>query len=130
MNPEADKLRREIANAEKGIAKLYVQARDLQPQQRQIIEHQIKGVEGKVRDMRIKLASLNDRFDIPCPHCQTLMPHSFQFCRVCIQELSSALYIRLKTAVGFHHHKRVSDSFLEEAMKAAGGYLKQHSSAL
>lgn len=130
MSAEADKLRKEIADADKGIAKLYEQAQDLAPGQRQMVEHQIKRVEGTVRGMRIKLASLDDRSDVPCPHCKTPMPRGFQFCRPCIQELPAKLYMRLKSAVGFHHHKRVSDSFLEDAMKAACSYLKQHSSAV
>lgn len=130
MSAEADKLRKEISDAEKSIAKLYAQARDLQPQQRQMVEHQIKRVEGTVRDMRIKLASLDDRGDVPCPHCKTPMPRGFEFCRPCIRELPAKLYIRLKSAVGFHHHKLVPDSFLKEAMKAARSHLKQHSSAV
>lgn len=130
MSAETDKLRKEISDADKSIAKLYAQTRELAPQQRQIVEHQIKRVEGSVRDMRIKLASMDDRGDVPCPHCQTPMPRGFQFCRPCIMELPARLYIRLKSAVGFHHHGRVSDSFLEEAMKAARSHLKQHSSAV
>jgi len=130
VNAEADKLRKEIADADKSIAHLYAQAKSLEPRQREMIEHQIKRVEGTVRDMRIKLASLDDRSDVLCPHCQTKMPRGFQFCRPCIQDLSAALYIRLKNAVGLHHHKKVSDSFLKNAMDAALGYLKQHSSAV
>lgn len=130
MSAEADKLRREIADADKSIAKLYAQAKGLAPQQRQMVEHQIQRVESTVRDMRIKLASLDDRSDVPCPHCQTPMPRGFQFCRPCIQELPAKLYIRLKNAVGLHHHHKVSDSFLEASMKAASSHLKQHSSAV
>ncbi len=130
MSAEADKLRKEITDADKSIAKLYEQAKDLAPAQRQMVEHQIKRVEGTVRDMRIKLAGMDDRSDVLCPHCKTKMPRGFQFCRPCIPELPSKLYIRLKSAVGFHHHKRVSDSFLKDAMDAAHGHLKQHSSAV
>lgn len=130
MNADADKLRKEISEADKRIAQLYAQAKTLEPQQREIVEHQIKRVEGTVRDMRIKLASLDDRSDVPCPHCLTPMPRGFEFCRPCIRELPFKLYVRLKSAVGFHHHKLVSDSFLQEAMKAAHSHLKQHSSAV
>jgi predicted nucleic acid-binding Zn-ribbon protein len=130
VSAEADKLSREINDADKRIAQLYAQAKSLEPQQREIVEHQIKRVEGAVRDMRIKLASLHDRSDVPCPHCKTKMPYGFQFCRPCIQDLPFKLYVRLKSAVGFHHHKLVSDSFLQDAMDAAISHLKQHSSAV
>ena len=130
MSAESDKLRKEITDADKRIDQLYAQAKELAPQQRQIVEHRIKRVDGSVRTMRINLAAMQDHSDVPCPHCRTPMPRGFQFCRPCIQELSSKLYIRLKGAVGFHHHQLVSDSFLQEAMGAALGYLKQHSSAV
>lgn len=130
MSMEADKLRTDIATAERRLAELEAKACQLSAHQRSQVEHQIARAKDTVRDMRIKLASIDPQADRPCPNCKALMPHSFEFCRVCIRELPLKLYARLKGAVGLAHHKYVTAPYLDNARAAALSHLKQHSSAL
>ena len=125
MNPEADKLRAEIAKAEARLAEL-----ERRPGLTEAVCFQIDKARAGVRDMRIRLAGMTERSDQPCPHCRTLMPCGFTFCRACIRELPFKLYARLKGAIGLHHHKLVSGEYLHAAYTAALSHLQQHSSAI
>lgn len=125
MNPEADKLRKEITDADKRIADL-----EKRPGLTDVIRHQIDKAKDGVRDMRIRLAGMDERADTACRHCGTRVPYSFLFCRACIRELPLKLYALLKGAVGFHHHKLISDTQLQQAIDAASSHLRQHSSAI
>lgn len=62
MSAEADKLRAEIATADKRIADL-----EKSPGLTSTIKHQIDKAKDAVRDLRIKLAGMKDHRDIPCP---------------------------------------------------------------
>lgn len=130
MSAEADKLRADIAAADLRLSYMEAQACHLPAHQRSQVTHQITRAKDTVRDMRIKLASLDPQADRPCPNCAMQMPHSFEFCRICIRELPFKLYAYLKGAVGLAHHNYVPESYLDKARAAALSHLKQFSSAL
>ncbi len=125
MNPEADKLRAEIATAEQALAAL-----EKRPGLTKAALHQIEKVKNGIRDMRINLAAMKDHRDVRCPNCAELMPHSFFVCRPCMREVPFPLYVRLKGAEGFHHHGLISDEPLNAARAAVLSHLKQHSTAI
>lgn len=130
MSMEADKLRTDITTAARRLVDLEARACQLSAQHRAQVEHQITRAKDTLRDMRIKLASLDPQADRPCPNCTALMPHSFEFCRVCIREIPLKLYALLKGAVGLAHHNYVPASYLDNARAKALSHLKQHSSAI
>lgn len=125
MNAEADKLKADIATADRRIAEL-----ESRPGLTAAVQHQIQKAKAAVRDLRIKLAGMQDMRDIPCPNCRELMPHSFFLCRPCMREVPFKLYVRLVGARGFHHHGLISDAALADIQKTVLSHLKQHSSAI
>ncbi|MFZ2279282.1 MAG: hypothetical protein WAW39_15930 [Prosthecobacter sp.] len=125
MNAEADKLRAEITAADKRISDL-----EKRPGLTATVKHQIEKAKDVVRDMRIKLAGMQDHRDIPYPNCRELMPHSFFICRPCMLEVPFKLYVRLVGARGFHHHGLISDAALAETHQAVLSHLRQHSTAI
>jgi ribosomal protein S14 len=129
MSTEADKLRAEIATAERSLAELEART-DVPHAQRMQMQFQIKRVKDMLRTQRIHLAAMQDHRDVRCPNCHELMPHSFFICRPCMREVPVSLYIRLKGAIGFHHHGLIPDAQLAEIKKAVLSHLKQHGTAV
>ncbi len=130
MISEAAKLRADIATAEQRITQFYAQSAALAPQHRSPVHYQIKRLDGSLRDMRIKLASLSDLSDNRCPHCAGLKTHSFLVCMPCWRDVPFKLWAAFKGAEGLHHHGKVGDGYLAEARGGEISHLKQHSTAI
>lgn len=125
MSAEAATLRAQIAAAETRLADL-----ERRPGLTPAIRLQIDKAKDGLRDMRIQLAALTPIKTSPCAHCLTPGPPAWFLCRACMQELPLKLYTHLVGAIGFHHHKLISDAALTEHQQRALSYLKQHSSAI
>jgi hypothetical protein len=139
VSSEAGKLRAEIATADKRLAELEAQACKLAPQQRDLVEHQITRAKATVRDMRIKLASLEDRKSA-CPVCDGVTPPGWLVCEACSGETPAKLHNAWQCA-SHHAHARRSNSYPAADIALAEGneqraalavisHLKQHGSAL
>lgn len=139
MSTEANQLRAEITAAELGIAKLKRNASIAAPKHAQMVSHQIKGVEDKLRDMRIRLAGMTDRRNV-CPVCDYTTPPGWLVCEGCALEVPIQLKIAYDGAFGLAHARRANRyppadiAQCEEnerlARAAIISHLKQHGSAL
>lgn len=134
MNAEADKLRAEIATADKAIAAL-----ESRPGLTAVVRHQIAKTKDSVRDMRIKLAGLEDRKSA-CPICDGVTPPGWLVCEACSLEVPVKLKMAYDTAYGIAHARRANDypapeiAYRDEqarlAKQAILSHLKQHSTAI
>jgi hypothetical protein len=139
MSTEADTLRAEIAAAESGVAKLWRNASHAAPKHRASVAHQIKLVEDKLRDMRIKLAGMEDRRGL-CPACDYPTPPGWEVCEGCAPEVPIKLQIAFEGAYGIAHARRANqyppaeiarcDENVRLARLAILSHLKQHGSAI
>jgi hypothetical protein len=134
MNAEADKLRAEIATADKAIAEM-----ESRPGLTAAVKHQIDKVKGSVRDMRIQLAGLEDRKSA-CPICDGVTPPGWLVCEACSLEVPVKLKLAYDTAYGIAHARRANNypapeiAYRDEqarlAKQAIISHLKQHGNAL
>lgn len=137
MNTEADQLRADIAAAEKQLQE--VESRSIPKAQLAQVQHQIKIAKDGLRNMRIKLASLEDRKNV-CPVCAATTPPGWLLCEPCNREVPAKLHMQWKCASS-HAHAAVSNKKPAALIAAAQAteksaasliiaHLKQHGSAL
>lgn len=132
MSTKAAKLRAEIATAEKRLADL-----ESRPGLTAAIWHQIDKAKDGLRDMRIKLASLEPRSTPPCRICGGKVPPAWLVCEACTREVPGRLMIAWKSASHNHHaaaaNKQPTVQLAERerlAAEAIFSHLRQHSSAI
>lgn len=137
MKSEADQLRAEIATAEERLA--VIESRPVPKAQLSAVKHQINLAKKGLRDMRIKLASLEDRTNT-CPVCAATTPQGWLVCEACSREVPAKMHTEWQCARG-HAHAAVSNkkpasriAAAQAAEKSAAeliiSHLKQHGSAL
>lgn len=139
MSAEADKLRAEIKAAEEAIEKLSNQLAKVPAEHRDFVDHQIERVKDQVRDMKIKLASIEDRKNV-CPVCQETTPPGWLWCVACHREVPTALWLTWKCASHHAHARRANkaepasiaqhDENERRAAADINSHLRQHGSAL
>jgi hypothetical protein len=123
VSAEADQLRADIADAEQKLAK--VESRPIPAAQLAQVGHQIKIAKAGLRDMRIKLASLEDRKNC-CPVCADTTPPGWLVCEACSREVPPELHTAWQCARG-HAHAAVANK--KTAARIAAAQAAEHSAA-
>lgn len=137
MSAEADQLRADIATTEERLAE--IESRPVPKAQLRAVEHQIQLARQGLRDMRIKLASLEDRTDC-CPVCSGTTPPGWLLCEPCSRECPASLYTAWQCARGHAHAARqnkkspaciaATEAAEHSAARQIISYLRLHGSAL
>lgn len=137
MSQEADQLRAEIATAEARLAQ--IESRPVPKAQLSAVEHQIQLAKKGLRNMRIKLASLEDRTNC-CPVCAGTTPPGWMVCEACSRETPATLHNTWQCANHRAHAARANkkapsliaqaEETERQAKEQIIAYLKQHGSAI
>ena len=135
MNPQADRLRIDIANAEARLAEL-----ERRPGLNPMLCRQIDIAKDGIRDMRIQLAGMEPRTTSPCPICTSSVPPGWLVCEACSREVPAQMMTDWQCASHHTHAARANSKPADRIRQAAEteraaaaaiiSHLRQHGSAL